>query len=67
MIRNCAEVVPGNMGVFFQETGFREISDKEVLHVQQYLIDNLPGKTLDYLTPFEIFNRIKLKTNICAY
>ncbi len=51
---------------FPKKTDFREISDKEVLHVQ-HLLNNRPRKTLDYLTPFEVFNRIKPKTNICTY
>ncbi len=55
-----------NKAVFPKKTDFREISGKEVLHVQHFL-DNRPRKTLDYLTPSEVFNLLKPKTNICTY
>ena len=43
---------------FPKKTDFREISDKKVLQVQ-HLLNNRPRKTLDYLTPNEVFNNIK--------
>ncbi len=50
---------------FPKKTDFREISNKEVLHVQHRL-NNRPRKTLEYLTPNEVFNNIKTNQCICT-
>ena len=64
--RGLSENTNGLIRQYFpKKTDFREISDKEVLQVQ-HLLNNRPRKTMDYLTPSEVFNNIKTNRNICT-
>ena len=63
--RGLSESTNGLIRQYFpKKTDFREISDKEVLHVQR-LLNNRPRKTLGYLTPNEVFNNMKTNRNFC--
>ena len=64
--RGLSENTNGLIRQYFpKKTDFREISNREVLQVQ-HLLNNRPRKTLDYLTPNEVFNNIKTNRNICT-